>query len=149
MRSFTLHEVFHMTTLYTTGLERLYLIFTSFRPSVTLFFKSDPLKIVRGEGQYLFDENDTQYLDCINNVAHVGHCHPHVTEAAAEQMAQLYTNSRYLHDNMVLYAKRLISYFPSPLSVCYFVNSGSEANDLAIRLARAHTKNKDVICLDG
>jgi len=118
-------------------------------PSVTLFFKSDPLKITRGEGQYMFDENGARFLDCINNVAHVGHCHPHVTTAAAEQMSLLYTNSRYLHDNMVLYASRLTSYFPSQLSVCYFVNSGSEANDLALRLARAHTGNKDVICLDG
>ncbi|KAI1292007.1 Ethanolamine-phosphate phospho-lyase [Halotydeus destructor] len=117
--------------------------------SVTLFFKNDPLKIVRAEGQYMYDELDNQYLDCINNVAHVGHCHPHVVKAGAEQMALLSTNSRYLHDNIVLYAKRLTSYFPSKLSVCYFVNSGSEANDLAIRLARAHTHKKDVICLDG
>jgi len=117
--------------------------------SVTLFFKKDPLKIVRGRGQYMYDECDNEYLDCINNVAHVGHAHPHVTAAAADQMSLIYTNSRYLHDNIVLYAQRLTSYFPSQLCVCYFVNSGSEANDLAIRLARAHTQNKDVICLDG
>lgn len=117
--------------------------------SVTLFFKKNPIKIVRGEGQYMYDEKDEQYLDCINNVAHVGHCHPHVVKAAAEQMGQIYTNSRYLHDNIVIYAKRLTEYFPKELSICYFVNSGSEANDLALRLARCHTKQKDVISIDG
>ncbi|XP_054156082.1 5-phosphohydroxy-L-lysine phospho-lyase-like [Oppia nitens] len=117
--------------------------------SVTLFFKQSPLKIVRGSGQYMYDEEDTEYLDCINNVAHVGHCHPHVVKAGADQMALISTNSRFLHDNMVIYARRLTSYFPDKLSVCYFVNSGSEANDLAMRLARAHTNNKDVITLDG
>lgn len=91
---------------------------------MTLFFKKDPLKIVRGKGQYMYDENGIEFLDCINNVAHVGHAHPEVTAAAAEQMSQIYTNSRYLHDNLVLYARRLTSYFPSQLSVCYFVNSG-------------------------
>lgn len=91
---------------------------------MTLFFKSDPLKIVRGEGQYMYDETGTKYLDCINNVAHVGHCNPLVTKAASDQMSLLYTNSRYLHDNLVIYAKRLTNYFPGPLKVCYFVNSG-------------------------
>lgn len=105
--------------------------------------------MVQGQGQYMFDETGKRYLDCINNVSHVGHANPIVTAAAAKQMSQIYTNSRYLHDNLVIYAKRLTSYFPSQLSVCYFVNSGSEANDLAIRLARAYTGHKDVICLDG
>ncbi|KAH9359822.1 hypothetical protein HPB48_015706 [Haemaphysalis longicornis] len=118
--------------------------------SCTVFFKSNgPLKIVRGQGQYMYDEAGNAYLDCINNVAHVGHCHPHVVKAGAEQMALLSTNSRYLHDNLVLYAQRLTNYFPNKLSVCYFVNSGSEANDLAMRLARCHTKHKDIICLDS
>ncbi|KAF8783327.1 Ethanolamine-phosphate phospho-lyase like protein [Argiope bruennichi] len=117
--------------------------------SCTLFFEQDPLKIVRGEGQYMYDENGKQYLDCINNVAHVGHCHPRVTRAAVEQMNLLYTNSRYLHDNLVLYAQKLVATFPPKLNVCYFVNSGSEANDLALRLARAHTGHEDVIVLEG
>ncbi|XP_023241830.1 5-phosphohydroxy-L-lysine phospho-lyase-like isoform X2 [Centruroides sculpturatus] len=116
--------------------------------SCTLFFKSDPLKIVRGEGQYMYDEFGRQYLDCINNVAHVGHCHSHVVQKGAEQMSLLYTNNRYLHDNIVEYARRLTSYFPNKLSVCFFVNSGSEANDLALRLARNYTKHKDVIVID-
>ncbi|KAL1418364.1 hypothetical protein MTO96_005738 [Rhipicephalus appendiculatus] len=120
------------------------------RKSCTVFFKSNgPLKIVRGQGQYMYDESGNAYLDCINNVAHVGHCHPHVVKAGAEQMALLSTNSRYLHDNLVLYAQRLTNYFPNKLSVCYFVNSGSEANDLAMRLAKCYTKNKDIICLDS
>ena len=72
----------------------------------------------------MYDEEGTQYLDCINNVAHVGHCHPHVVKAGAAQMSLISTNSRFLHDNLVIYAKRLTSYFPSKLSVCYFVNSG-------------------------
>lgn len=78
----------------------------------------------------------------------VGHCHPDVVKAACDQMATLNTNSRYLHDNLVLCAQKLVSLFPDPLSVCFFVNSGSEANDLAIRLARTHTKQHDVITLD-
>merc|ERR1712126_319837 len=117
-------------------------------PSCKLFFRQDPLKIVRGEGVYLYDENGEAYLDCINNVAHVGHCHPRVVQAGQQQMAVLNTNSRFLHDNLVLYAERLTSTLPGNLSVAFLVNSGSEANDLALRLAHQHTGNKDVITLD-
>lgn len=116
--------------------------------SCKLFFKSDPIKIVRAEAQYMYDEKGNQYLDCINNVAHVGHCHPEVVQAAMEQMAVLNTNNRFLHDNLVLCAQKLAALFPEPLNVCFLVNSGSEANDLAMRLARAHTKNHDVVTLD-
>jgi 4-aminobutyrate aminotransferase-like enzyme/Ser/Thr protein kinase RdoA (MazF antagonist) len=108
-----------------------------------------PLKIVRGRGQYLYDETGRAYLDCVNNVCHVGHCHPHVVEAASRQMATLNTNTRYLHDSIVRYAERLTSTLPEPLSVCYFVNSGSEANDLALRLARAYTGGTEIIVVDG
>ncbi|KAK2703832.1 ethanolamine-phosphate phospho-lyase-like [Artemia franciscana] len=117
-------------------------------PSCKLFFKSDPIKIVRASGQYMFSETGERYLDCINNVAHVGHCHPKVVEAGNKQAALLNTNSRFLHDNLVLYAERLAALFPDPLKVLFMVNSGSEANDLALRLAQAHTKQKDVIVLD-
>ncbi|KAM4678346.1 5-phosphohydroxy-L-lysine phospho-lyase [Discoglossus pictus] len=96
----------------------------------------------------MFDEEGRQYLDCINNVAHVGHCHPAVVKAAREQDHLLNTNTRYLHDNIVEYARRLSKTLPENLCVFYFVNSGSEANDLALRLARQHTKHKDVIVLD-
>lgn len=108
----------------------------------------DPLKIVRGSMQYLYDEDGRQYLDAYNNVAHVGHCHPKVVQAGQEQMAALNTNTRYLHDGIITYAERLTATLPEPLNVCYFVNSGSEANELAIRLARAHTKARDMIVLD-
>ena len=113
-----------------------------------LFYRSDPLKIVRGQGQYMFDEEGTRYLDCINNVAHVGHCHPKVVRAGSLQMATISTNNRFLHDELVQCAKMLTAKMPSPLSVCFFVNSGSEANDLALRLARNYTKRHDVITLD-
>jgi len=107
-----------------------------------------PVKIVRGSMQYLYDEAGRQYLDGYNNVAHVGHCHPRVVEAGMRQMQTLNTNTRYLHDTILRYAERLTATLPEPLRVCYFVNSGSEANELAIRLARAHTNARDMIVLD-
>ena len=107
-----------------------------------------PLQIVRGSMQYLFDETGRRYIDGYNNVPHVGHCHPRVAQAAADQMRVLNTNTRYLHDNLVRYAERLTATLPDPLRVCYFVNSGSEANELALRLARAHTGRRDLIVLD-
>jgi 4-aminobutyrate aminotransferase-like enzyme/Ser/Thr protein kinase RdoA (MazF antagonist) len=109
---------------------------------------SKPLKIVRGEGQYLFDDSGRRYLDLVNNVCHVGHCHPQVVAAAQNQMAALNTNTRYLHDNLAEYALRLAGTVPDPLEVCFFVNSGTEANDLALRLARAHTGSKEIIVID-
>ncbi|CAO2600062.1 Ethanolamine-phosphate phospho-lyase [Lemmus lemmus] len=117
-------------------------------PSCKVFFAADPIKIMRAQGQYMFDEKGERYLDCINNVAHVGHCHPEVVKAAAKQMELLNTNSRFLHDNIVEYAKRLTATLPQTLSVCYFTNSGSEANDLALRLARQFRGHQDVITLD-
>ncbi|MGH9970209.1 MAG: aminotransferase class III-fold pyridoxal phosphate-dependent enzyme [Pyrinomonadaceae bacterium] len=108
----------------------------------------DPVKIVRGWMQYLYDEEGRQYLDAYNNVAHVGHCHPRIVRAGQDQMALLNTNTRYLHDLINRYAERLTATLPAPLRVCFFVNSGSEANELALRLARAHTKARDLIVLD-
>jgi 4-aminobutyrate aminotransferase-like enzyme/Ser/Thr protein kinase RdoA (MazF antagonist) len=108
-----------------------------------------PLKIVRGSMQYLYDEDGRAYLDAVNNVSHVGHCHPRVVKAGQEQMAVLNTNTRYLHDNLVRYAERLCATLPEPLSVCFFVCSGSEANELALRLARTHTRQKDMIVVDA
>jgi 4-aminobutyrate aminotransferase-like enzyme len=107
-----------------------------------------PLKIVRGWRQYLYDETGRAYLDVYNNVPLVGHSHPHVVRAAQEQLALLNTNTRYLHDNVVRYAERLTALLPEPLQVCVFLNSGSEANELALRMARAHTGRKDVIVLE-
>ena len=109
----------------------------------------EPLKMVRGQGAYLFDEQGTPYLDMVNNVCHVGHCHPKVVAAGQAQLAKLNTNTRYLHDNIVNYAKKLLSTMPDELSVCMLVNSGSEANELAFRLARCHTKSKELLVVDG
>jgi 4-aminobutyrate aminotransferase-like enzyme len=108
----------------------------------------NPVKIVRGEMQYLFDENGRRFLDAYNNVAHVGHCNPRVVEAGQRQMALLNTNTRYLSDNVLAFAERLITTLPEALNTCFFVNSGSEANELALRLARAHTGSVDMIVLD-
>ena len=86
-----------------------------------------PIKLAYGEGQYLYDTDGQRYIDCVNNVCHVGHCHPRVVAAAAAQLAELNTNSRYMHDNIVNLAERLTSTMPSPLDVVMFTNSGSEA----------------------
>lgn len=107
-----------------------------------------PLKIVRGWMQYLHDETGRAYLDVYNNVPLVGHSHPRVVRAAQEQLALLNTNTRYLHDSVIHYAERLTRLLPKPLRVCYFLSSGSEANELALRMARAHTKREDIIVLE-
>ncbi len=117
-------------------------------PSLSVAYEH-PLKIVRGAGPYLFDAMGRVFLDGVNNVCHVGHCHPKVVGAAERQMRVLNTNTRYLHDLLVQYAERLCSCFPDPLKVCFFVCSGSEANELALRLARARTGGSDFIVLDG
>lgn len=78
----------------------------------------------------------------------MGHCHPKVVEAISKQASILSTNNRFLHDEMVECAEKIIEKMPGDLSVCYFVNSGSEANDLALRLARTYTKQRDIITLD-
>src|SRR5712692_1846128 len=107
-----------------------------------------PLKIVRAWMQYLYDDTGRAFLDVYNNVPLVGHSHPRVVRAAQEQLGLLNTNTRYLHDNVNRYAERLTRKLPEPLRVCFFVNSGSEANELALRLARAHTGREDVIVLE-
>jgi 4-aminobutyrate aminotransferase-like enzyme/Ser/Thr protein kinase RdoA (MazF antagonist) len=108
-----------------------------------------PLHIVRGFMQYLYDSEGRAYLDSVNNVPHVGHSHPRVVRAAQRQMAVLNTNTRYLHENLLRYAERLTATLPAPLRVCYFVCSGSEATELALRLARAHTGQRDLIVSDA
>ena len=116
-------------------------------PALSLSYQQ-PLKIVRGRMQHLYDEDGQPYLDCVNNVAHVGHCHPRLLRAAQEQSALLNTNTRYLHDSIVEYAEALAATLPERLSVCFFVNSGSEANELALRLARAYSGGSDVIVIE-
>jgi 4-aminobutyrate aminotransferase-like enzyme len=116
-------------------------------PSLSLSYRV-PLHIVRGQGAYLYDADGRAYLDCVNNVAHVGHAHPRVVEAASRQMALLNTNTRYLHEAVLDYADRLVGTLPAGLEVAWFVNSGSEANELALRLARAASGRRDVAVLD-
>ncbi|MBI3405128.1 MAG: aminotransferase class III-fold pyridoxal phosphate-dependent enzyme [Acidobacteria bacterium] len=116
-------------------------------PSLSLSYNK-PLHLVRGFRQHVWDADGRIYLDAINNVPHVGHCHPRVVEAIARQSALLATNTRYLYDVMAEYTERLTATLPAPLRVCYLTNSGSEANELALRLARAYTKRKDVLVLD-
>ncbi|HRF46114.1 MAG TPA: aminotransferase class III-fold pyridoxal phosphate-dependent enzyme, partial [Anaerolineales bacterium] len=108
-----------------------------------------PPVIVRGWRQYLVDRHGRAYLDAINNVAHIGHSHPAVTRACDRQTRRLNTNSRFLYDNLIEYAERLTALLPDPLRVVYFCNSGSEANDLAFRLARAHTGRPDILTVAG
>ena len=105
----------------------------------------EPIKMVRGEGAYLLDQFGRKYLDTVNNVAHVGHEHPNVIKAAQQQVAILNTNSRYLHENINLLAQEILATLPPELSVVHFVNSGSEANELAIRMAKTVTGKEDVI----
>ena len=113
-------------------------------------FYDKPLHMVRGEGAWLYDVTGRRYLDVYNNVPHVGHCHPHVVEAIARQAAILNTNTRYLFDEVLDYAERLGATMPagSGLTACMFVNSGSEAVDLATRLAKAYTGNTGAL-VDG
>jgi 4-aminobutyrate aminotransferase-like enzyme/Ser/Thr protein kinase RdoA (MazF antagonist) len=104
-----------------------------------------PIRMVRGAGQFLIDQDGRKYLDTVNNVAHAGHEHPRIVKAGQRQMAVLNTNTRYLHENIIHFAEELIARFPEPLTVAFIVNSGSEANELAIRLARTYTGQKDMI----
>ncbi|MBI6116764.1 aminotransferase class III-fold pyridoxal phosphate-dependent enzyme [Salegentibacter sp. F63223] len=115
--------------------------------SLSLSYK-EPLKIVRGDGVYLIDDKGRKYLDMVNNVAHVGHEHKEVVKAGKKQMEMLNTNSRYLHDNIILFAKKLLATFPKELSVVHFVNSGSEANELAIRMAKSYTRQRDFVAVE-
>jgi len=117
--------------------------------SQEFYYERAPVQMVRGWRQYLIDADGRAYLDCLNNVAHVGHNHPHVVAAACRQMQRLNTNSRFLYDSMMNYSERLLALLPDPLRVIFFVCSGSEANDLALRLARAYTGQQDVIVIDG
>jgi 4-aminobutyrate aminotransferase-like enzyme len=98
--------------------------------------------------QHLYDAAGRRYLDCVNNVAHVGHCHPRVVRAGNEQAARLNTNTRYLYEPLAEYIERLAATLPEPLRVVYLVCSGSEANELALRMARAHTGRKNTIVVD-
>lgn len=118
-------------------------------PALLTFYKN-PIMIVEGSMQYLYDEKGRRYLDAIAGIVSVsvGHCHPYVTQKASEQLQALqHTTTIYLHPNIAEYAEALAEKLPGDLSVCYFVNSGSEANDLAILMARLYTGNYELIAL--
>jgi 4-aminobutyrate aminotransferase-like enzyme len=114
-------------------------------PAYRLFYER-PLHVVRGEGVWLYDPEGRAYLDVYNNVPHVGHCHPRVADAIARQVRVLNTHTRYLNETVVEYAERLAALFPPGLDVCMFTCTGSEANELALRLARAYTGGAGFIC---
>jgi 4-aminobutyrate aminotransferase-like enzyme len=116
-------------------------------PGLSLFYDR-PLHVVRAHGPWLIDASGRAFLDAYNNVPQVGHCHPTVVEALSRQAATLNTNTRYIYENVLEYAGRLSATMPGDLSVCMFVCSGSEANDLAWRLAKAHTGNDGGIVIE-
>jgi 4-aminobutyrate aminotransferase-like enzyme/Ser/Thr protein kinase RdoA (MazF antagonist) len=112
-------------------------------------YYQQPPKLVRGRGVWLYDEYGRGYLDSLNNVTHVGHAEPRISAAAARQMKKLNTNSRFLYEGIATYAERLVSTLPAPLEVVFLVCTGSEANDLALRMARQITGRPDAVVIDG
>ena len=110
-----------------------------------MFYYDEPLHIVRGKGIRVWDADGRSYLDCYNNVASVGHCHPAVVEALTKQAATLNTHTRYLHENVVELCEKLGGLMPGDLDVCFIVCTGTEANDLAVQIARAVTGQRGVL----
>ncbi|MEK1869472.1 MAG: aminotransferase class III-fold pyridoxal phosphate-dependent enzyme, partial [Ensifer adhaerens] len=104
--------------------------------NMSLFYE-EPVHLVRGEGVWLFDADGRRYLDCYNNVPHVGHCHPRVTEAITRQASTLNTHTRYLHEGILNYVERLTATFDNSLDTAILTCTGSEANDVALRMAQA------------
>ncbi|MFP1742453.1 aspartate aminotransferase family protein [Lonsdalea quercina] len=112
--------------------------------SYRLFYRN-PVHLVRGEGQYLWDASGKQYLDVYNNVASIGHCHPAVIDAVQQQMSQLNTHTRYLHERILDYTEDLLTTLPPEITKAMYMCTGSEANDLAIRVARAYSGGTGII----
>ena len=117
-------------------------------PSYQLFY-DDPIHLVRGEGVWVYDADGRRYLDCYNNVPSVGHAHPDVVKALTRQASLINTHTRYLHENVVELAERLGASLPGDLGMCYFVCTGTEANDLAVQIARSVTGNHGVIVTES
>lgn len=116
-------------------------------PNMSTFYE-EPVHLVRGEGVWLWDADGRKYLDCYNNVPHVGHCHPKVVEAICQQAGMLNTHTRYLHEGILEYVEALTSTFADPLNSAILTCTGSEANDIALRMARAVTGKTGVIATD-
>lgn len=117
-------------------------------PGNPLFY-DDPVHLVKGDGVWLYDADGTKYLDCYNNVPCVGHCHPQVVRALCDQAALLNTHTRYLHENILDYAERLLGKFDDSLDRVAMACTGSEANDLALRIARVNSGNDGFICTNA
>ena len=130
-----------MTSDVTTLLERRARLLG---PNVRLFYDK-PLHLVRGEGTWLYDADGRKYLDCYNNVPHVGHCHPHVVDAICRQAGQLNTHTRYLHEGILDYVERMTALHHPSITTAIMVCTGSEANDIALRMAQAATGKTGII----
>lgn len=117
-------------------------------PNVPIFYE-EPVHLIKGEGVWVWDKDGQRYLDCYNNVPHVGHCHPHVVEAISVQAQKLNTHTRYLHEGIVDYGERLTAKFQTELNQIIMVCSGSEANDIALRMAQAATGKTGIIATDN
>ena len=117
-------------------------------PNVPTFYE-EPVHLIKGEGVWVWDKDGQRYLDCYNNVPHVGHCHPHVVEAISVQAQKLNTHTRYLHEGIVDYGERLTAKFQTDLNQIIMVCSGSEANDIALRMAQAATGKTGIIATDN
>ncbi len=115
----------------------------------SILFYKEPAHIVKGEGIWLYDNKGNKYLDCYNNVASVGHCHPRVVEALSTQAAQLNTHTRYLHESVVTYCENLAATMPDGLDVVMLTCTGSEANDLAMQLARMMSGNQGAVVMEN
>ena len=141
----------HVPAPYTgPGLAEVYALRKSAVNPALFHYYKEPIMIVEGKGQYVFDETGRRYLDGFAGIVtvSVGHCHPRVVAAAHAQNQLLqHASTIYLHPNLPVYAAALAEKMPGNLKVVYFVNSGSEANDLAILMARAYTQNYDVVAL--
>ncbi|SEO97710.1 4-aminobutyrate aminotransferase [Salinihabitans flavidus] len=116
-------------------------------PNMSTFYE-EPVHLVRGAGAWVWDADGRKYLDCYNNVPHVGHCHPKVVEAICKQAGTLNTHTRYLHEGILDYVEALTATFDDPLSTAIMTCTGSEANDIALRMARAVTGKTGVIATD-
>lgn len=117
-------------------------------PTSMLFYE-EPLHIVRGEGVWLFDDQGQRYLDVYNNVPSIGHCHPKVVQAVAKQMGTLNVHTRYLHEGIHQYSERLLATLPEPLNRLVMMCTGSESNDMALRLARQWTGHRGIIVTEA
>lgn len=117
--------------------------------ALSVSYSSDPLFVTHSKGVYLYDQKGNAFLDCMNNVSHIGHCHPLFIERMHSQLQNLVTNSRILYEPMFTATEKLLALFPPELQTITWTNSGSESNDLAIQMAKIHTKKRLVACIEG